>query len=327
MKVGLGPIRHRDAEGQAAMIDPQELYEFTRERPAWQGTLRPVLVHLLEGFVDAGAAGRLAARHLLDRCDPQPLARFDPDRLYDYRSRRPVMTFDEDHWVDYAVPELTLYELRDATGTPFLLLHGFEPDYAWEACTAAVRRIVEQLDVRLVVGANAIPMAVPHTRPLGVSAHATRAELVAERRPWIGKVQVPGHLAGLLEFRLGEHGHDAAGFAVHVPHYLTQTEYPSAAVVVVDALARAAGLALSVEELRASALVADASVEEQVTRQPEVAGLISALEQQYDAFVGAQTRGPLPMGESDRLPDAEELGAQFEQFLAEENERRATGDG
>ena len=44
----------------------------------------------------------------------------------------------------------------------------------WERFVAAVRRWSSGSSVRLTVGLNAIPMAVPHTRPIGVTAHATR---------------------------------------------------------------------------------------------------------------------------------------------------------
>ena len=50
------------------------------------------------------------------------IARFDVDRLIDYRSKRPTMTFVTDHWESYQAPELVVHLLRDADGTPFLLL-------------------------------------------------------------------------------------------------------------------------------------------------------------------------------------------------------------
>lgn len=155
---------------------------------------------------------------------PQTVARFDLDLLLDYRSRRPTMLFVEDHWESYDEQELALQLLHDHAGTPYLLLAGPEPDLLWDRFIEAVIELVERFDVRLTVGMNAIPMAVPHTRPVGVTAHATRPELVAGYQPWLHRVQVPASAGNLLELRLGEHGHDAAGFAAHVPHYLAQNE-------------------------------------------------------------------------------------------------------
>lgn len=140
------------------------------------------------------------------------------------------MTFVENAYTDYAEPKLDLYLMHDDEGTPFLLLHGLEPDREWEAFTAAVRSLVDHFQVSLTVGMHGIPMAVPHTRPATVTAHATRPELVAAHTPWIGRVEVPSSAVALLEYRLGEAGHDVIGFGVHVPSYLAQSEYPRAAI-------------------------------------------------------------------------------------------------
>jgi hypothetical protein len=66
------------------VLNPSELYTLTEDLPAVD---RPVLVHALTGFVDAGNASRLAREHLLTVGSPRTLATFDLDQLYDYRSR------------------------------------------------------------------------------------------------------------------------------------------------------------------------------------------------------------------------------------------------
>ena len=51
--------------------------------------------------MDAGAAGRLLSEHLSLYLRAETVATFDVDRLIDYRSRRPTMTYSIDHWDDY----------------------------------------------------------------------------------------------------------------------------------------------------------------------------------------------------------------------------------
>ena len=136
------------------------------------------------------------------------------------------MTFKTDHFTHYEEPELSLYALHDTVGTPFLLLAGMEPDLRWERFITAVRLLAEQLGVRQTIGLGTIPMAVPHTRPITLTAHANNKELIADHTPWVGEVQVPGSVSNLLEYRMAQHGHDVVGFTVHVPHYLAQTDYP-----------------------------------------------------------------------------------------------------
>src|SRR5256884_9929991 len=139
------------------MPDPGDLYELTEDLPDLE---RPVLVQALTGFVDAGSAALLAREHLLAR-GARTVAVFDADQLIDYRSRRPPMIFMEDHWESYDEPTLGIHLLRDDAGTPFLLFAGPEPDLHWERFIAAVLLLVERFGVRLTVGLNAIPMAVP----------------------------------------------------------------------------------------------------------------------------------------------------------------------
>jgi predicted ATP-grasp superfamily ATP-dependent carboligase len=306
------------------VLDPDALYELDAVQPQPGELEPPVLVHALSGFVDAGQAGRLAAEHLLATLPHRVLVRFDLDEVYDYRARRPYMTFVEDHWESYERPRLELSLVEDAAGTGFLMLTGPEPDLQWERFAAAVERLVERYAVRLTVGVHAIPMAVPHSRPVGITAHATRPELVAGHEPWVSRVQVPGHMAGLLEFRLGESGHDAAGFAVHVPHYLAQAEYPDAAAALVESVAGIGGLRLPVDDLRAEGEQVRAAVAAQIAEQPEVAEVVQALEEQYDAFVAA--RGRSLLARDSPLPTGEELGAELERFLAQENDRRGRGN-
>ena len=299
------------------MLDPGGLYELA-EVPA--GLDRPVLVVAMAGFVDAAGASRLAAKHLSDVGEPSTVATFDVDQLYDYRARRPPMLFIEDHWEHYERPALRLQALRDTAGTPLLLLDGPEPDLQWERFVAAVLELAVRLDVRVSVGLNAIPMAVPHTRPLGVTAHASRRELIADHQPWLQRVQVPGSAAHLLEYRLGQAGRDAMGFAVHVPHYLAQTDYPAAAQTLLEAVSRATGLALVNEELRATAERVRTAVDVEVTASDEARAMIQGLEEQYDAYIAARG-GTLLATQAGPLPTADELGAELERFLAERHER------
>ena len=299
------------------MLDPSELYELAGELPELD---RPVLVVAMTGFVDAAGAARLAADHLRSVGEAVTLATFDTDQVFDYRARRPPMLFVEDHWESYETPLIRLELLQDTAGTPFLLLDGPEPDLQWERFVAAVGQLAARLDTASSVGLNAIPMAVPHTRPLGVTAHASRRELIAGHQPWLQRVQVPGSAAHLLEYRLGQAGRDALGFAVHVPHYLSQTDYPAAAQTLLEAVSQATGLRLVSESLRTAAERIRAEVDRQVVESEEVAAVVHALEQQYDAYVAGRGSDLLAPG-TGPLPTADELGAELERFLAEQSDR------
>jgi len=110
------------------MRQPEELYELDQAALSQAGDSlsgAAFLVHL-EGFMDAGSAGRLVTEHLLDELSDTVIARFDTDRLLDYRSRRPLMTFDKTRWESYDDPRLEVHLLRTGDGKPVTLLTGPE---------------------------------------------------------------------------------------------------------------------------------------------------------------------------------------------------------
>ena len=304
------------------MQNPSELYRF--ETDAEPHELRAsVMIVTLGGFVDAGQTQRLLTDHLLASSDGSVVASFDVDQLLDYRGRRPGMVFDTNRWVSYDDPALALHRLFDRDGTPFLLLAGPEPDYQWERVVEAIRELVVRLGVDLVVTAHGIPMAVPHTRPIGMTAHATDPRLVPEQLNPFGRVQVPGSLSSLLELRLGESGHDAIGFAIHVPHYLAQSEFADGAVTALNAITGATALDLPIDDLVAAAGLNRAEIADELAGSEEVAQVVAALERQYDTFVEGLQKPSLLATDVSELPSADEIGAEFEQFLREvaEDER------
>ena len=285
------------------------------EVPELSGGGGPVLLLALDGFLDAGNASHLAVEHLLGGDPGRVVASFEIDTFYDYRARRPPMLFVEDHYEGYVAPRLVVRLQRDGRGAPYLLLSGPEPDTHWEAFAAAVREVVTHFGVRLTVSMGSVPMAVPHTRPVMVTNHATRAELMVAQNIWRGRIQIPSSAVSLLELRLGEWGEDAMGFVAHVPHYVAQVDYPGAAVRLLECVELVSGLEWELAALEAAAEARAGDIAEQVADSAEVMEVVRGLEQQYDALTRSES-DTLPMAAERELPTAEELGAEFERFLA-----------
>jgi hypothetical protein len=103
---------------------------------------------------------------------------------------------------------------------------------------------------------------------------------------------------------------------VHVPHYLAQAAYPAAAVTLMESIQRATGLLLPGDALREAARRTDEEIARQVEGSDEVAEVVQSLEEQYDSFSAGQEG--LLGDDPDSMPTAEELGAEFERFLAEQ---------
>lgn len=284
--------------------------------PEVQGLGELTMVVALHGFLDAGAAAVSAANHLEGLSDGRVVATFEVDELHDYRARRPALSFLQDHYADYDAPRLVVRLHHDTGGTPFLLMRGPEPDIRWEAFAQAVRDVVERLGVTRVVGIGAVPMAVPHTRPIAVTPHANRRELIVGESPWRGELRVPASAQSLLELRLGEWGHDMLGFVAHVPHYLAQLDYPKAAMALVEQVELGGRLTIDLGPLRAEAEERETEIARYLSANEEVSAVVAGLEQQYDAFREAEESGRSLLADDQPLPTGEEIGRQFEQFLA-----------
>lgn len=307
------------------MLDPQGLFAWEPKGLAAVDTALAqesaglVMLYHFDGYIDAGETGDQIVSRLLDTLPQQVVASFDHDRLVDYRARRPMLTFKRDRWTDYEVPTLDVRMLQDATGAPFLLLSGPEPDVEWERFAVAVRQIVERLRVRLAVSFQGIPMGVPHTRPVGLTPHGNRMDLVPGHRSPFDEAQVPGSAEALVEYRLMEAGHDVLGVGAHVPHYLARSPYPDAALTVLEAITAATGLVLPAAALalRTEAQRTQTEIERQLREgEEDIISLVQGLEHQYDAAAGAETRGNM-LAEPVEIPTAEEIGQEFERFLAE----------
>ncbi|MGN6743834.1 MAG: proteasome assembly chaperone family protein [Amnibacterium sp.] len=296
------------------MREPEDLYELT---PAAEDVPPGLpLVAGLTGFADAGGAVQQLADYFGATVDPVPIARFDPDELLDYRARRPVIGFEQDHLTSYTPAALVLSQGRDEIGRPFLLLTGYEPDFQWERFTRAVLGLIDRFQVTATTWVHSIPMPVPHTRPIQVTVGGNRQELVDAMSVWRPSTRVPANVLHLLEYRLAEQEKPVAEFVLLVPHYLADTELPAAAVKTLEVVSAATGLLFPTDELREQARDFTARVDEQVGANDELAQLVRTLEQRHDTYMaGNPLRSPLTDDEGE-VPTADELAAELEKFLA-----------
>jgi len=278
-----------------------------------------VLVHGLTGFMDAGSGGRLAIKHILATLENRPVAYFHIDGLYDYRARRPKTLFDSDHYESMDMPHLTLSEVTDAEGQTFLLLHGVEPDLGWQSVVRSIIELIRTYGVRMTVGIHAIPWPAPHTRPVEITAHSSDPELLGVHQPWVGQVEIPGSMSGLIELNLGQQKLPAVGYAAHVPHYLANSEYPKAALALLDQISLNTGLMIPRDDLRQAATNMDSEINQQISAVDENREVVESLEQQHDDVM--KSRRELTSTSEGNLVSGDELAAALEQYLADLDEK------
>jgi hypothetical protein len=167
-------------------------------------------------------------------------------------------------------------------------------------------------------------MPVPHTRPIGVTVSGNRTDLIESMSVWRPHTQVPANVLHLVEYRLHAAGASTVGFVLLIPHYLADTEFPSAALAALESTSAATGLIFPTDRLRELNREFVARIDEQVQENPELARLVGTLEARYDSYMeGSTLRSPLT-DEAGELPSADEIAAELEKFLAI---RRTRDDG
>lgn len=296
------------------MRDPAALYELITDP-----TEVPTGLHLvagLTGFADAGSAVTQLSDYLLDTLEHSIVVSFDNDELLDYRARRPIIHFDQDHLSDYEPAKLNLYLAKDEIGQQFLLLTGYEPDFKWDAFTAAVLELIDLFQVSTTTWVHAIPMPVPHTRSIGVTVSGNRSELIDSMSIWKPNTQVPANALHLVEFRLQQLDHPTAGFVLLIPHYLADTEYPAAAVSALESVSASTGLIFPTDRLREENRDFLSKIDSQLDSNQELARLVGTLEERHDSYMlDNPLRSPLT-DEDGELPSADDIAAELENFLA-----------
>ena len=124
----------------------------------------PVLIVVLDGWIDAGFAAATAVAAILAEMKTETYAKFAVDDLVDQRARRPRLRIDDGLRAGITWPELQVLVGKDRMGSGVALLLGPEPDYRWRSFTAEV--------VDLAVRARYPSRRGPRRLPERDAAHA-----------------------------------------------------------------------------------------------------------------------------------------------------------
>ena len=300
------------------MLNPDDLY-LAKNSILSDERLRDLpLVVAFSSPQDAGATAGQFGTFLLDNLKHVAIAEFDSDQLHDYRARRPHIVFNRDHFEDPVFPKLKLYVVEDSLDKPFLLLTGSEPDFQWQRFQQAMLGIAQRLQPSLVVFISAFPMPVPHTRPVPVTAHGSRKDLIDGISAWRPKAELHANMTNLLEVLFTEHGFDTVGFGVNVPQYISDADLPQGTLAALEYVTMATRLSLPTDQLREAARTVHGQINEQMGQHPEVQSMVSSYEENYDAnYRSSNMLIPLSQRDADKVLGRDEIGALFEQFLHE----------
>ncbi len=295
------------------MAQPNSLFTFVNSE-----VLVPEGLHLfasISGFTDAGSSLQQISGHILANLEFETIAVFNNDELLDYRSRRPVMFFEQDHIEDYQPATLSLQLVSDEVGTQFLFLNGYEPDFKWEAFASAVEQLFAVLAIEDMTWLHAIPFPIPHTKPVGVTVSGNQKDVIAEYSEWKPRTQVPGNIMHLLEYRLTQANIPSTGFVLLVPHYISDSEFPQAAVAGLELISSHLGLVFPTDDLRDEGDAFLRRLTQQMAENQDLARMVENLESSFQNERSANGLGSVKPRER-AIPDADEIAAELEGYLA-----------
>ena len=277
----------------------------------------PVLFVALEVWIDAGFGAAGAAEVLRDQLTTDPIARFDTDALLDQRARRPVMHLVDGVNTGLTWPSIELLSATDRDGRDVLFLTGSEPDHRWRAFCHDVVALSTELGVHRVLGLGAYPAGTPHTRPVRLSITANSPRLATLLPQYArGTLEVPAGVEAALEESFREAGIDAVGLWAQVPHYASGMPYPAASAALIDAAGDVGDRRFKVETLHDDASATRVKLDQLVSQSAEHSALLSQLEEAYDQ----ETENDVGFDVEEPIPTGDELAAQVEEFLRDQDE-------
>lgn len=273
----------------------------------------PVLIVVLDGWVDAGFGAATAVAAILSEMKTETFATFETDDLIDQRARRPRLRIDDGVRAGISWPELQVLVGRDRMGSGVALLIGPEPDYRWRQFTGEVVKVARDLDVRLVVSLGAFPNATPHTRPIKLAATASDAELARKIGVVRGAIEVPAGLGEVIGEACVAAGIPSIGLWARVPHYVAAMPFAPAALALVEGLSSISGLVFGTDGLTRSAEEARRQVDELIAQSPDHEAMVRKMEEQLD------TEGEVLLDIEGDLPSGDEIASELERYLRGES--------
>jgi proteasome assembly chaperone (PAC2) family protein len=268
----------------------------------------PVLIAALDGWIDAGSAATTAAERLAEGGDV--VVTFDPDALFDYRSRRPTLEIVDGRPAKLTWPELTIRRSRP-DGRDVLVLTGAEPDDRWQQLAADMVELTKELEVSQLISLGAIPAAVPHTRAVPILGTESQAGLLrADVQPGPrGILRVPSAAISVIDYEISRSGVPSVGYFAQIPHYVSGP-YPAAAVELLRAVAKHLDVTVSADALAREAKVMIKRLNAAAAADETTQTYVTRLESMVDEA---------------RLPSGEDLISDIEKFLRERGQDLGRG--
>lgn len=260
------------------------------------GLRAPALICAFKGWNDAGDAASAAVSFFGESLGARQFASIDPEEFYDFQAVRPQIRLIEGQTRSIEWPDVKLYEVRvPRAPRDLVLLAGAEPSYRWRSFASLVVELAEVIGTQLVVTLGALLADVPHTRPVSVTGFASEPALVQRLGLSQSSYEGPTGIIGVLHDACMRASMPSASLWAAVPHYISATPNPKAALALIRKLEGLVGVAVDAGELEAAAADYERQVNDAIRSDPDIQAFVEKLEA---AAAEEQSDFELPSGDS-----------------------------
>lgn len=268
----------------------------------------PVLVIGLAGWGDAASAASDAVDWLVE--DGEPVATFEPDSVFDYRSNRPILKASAGEPLTVTWPRLALIHTR-LGGKDVLALVGNEPDFRWLELRDELVELAQTFGVSHVVSVGAVPAPIRHAIPSPCLASASDSRLLLPGDDlMMDSIVVPSSATSVFRAGLEEAGYSSIGYWAQVPQYVGRPYQPAILELLRKVVGQLGNPPVSLDDVERDAMDQVVRLDDILEKRSDARDFVEGL----DISVG--TTASIP---SD-LPTADEIADEVSKFLQSPDE-------
>lgn len=243
------------------------------------GLRAPALICAFKGWNDAGEAASSAVTFAGESLGGREFATIDPEEFYDFQATRPRIKLVEGQTRSIVWPDVRLYEARvPRAPRDLILMVGHEPSFRWRTFSSLVVELAEAIGVQLVVTLGALLADVPHTRPVSVTGFASDPALMSRLTLAQSAYEGPTGIIGVLHDACLTANMPSASLWAAVPHYISASPNPKAALALIRTLEGLVGVAIDAGELETAAADYERQVNLAVQSDPDIVAFVERLE-------------------------------------------------
>ncbi|MHC4157266.1 MAG: proteasome assembly chaperone family protein [Planctomycetota bacterium] len=250
----------------------------------------PKMLLGFSGWMDGGEVSTGTVKYLVDKLDARKFADIEPEGFYIYSFPgsmemtalfRPHTKITDGLIRTFEVPSNEFFYHEPSN---LILFVGKEPNLQWSDFMDCIFSLCSQLDVGMMCFIGSVAGLVPHTREPRLLCSVSDPALKDTFQHYGVKFtnyEGPASFITCLTANAGRHGLSMASLVATIPAYV-QGNNPKCIEAVTRRLAGILGLHVEIDDLRHISDEFERRLSDAVQEQPELAGNIGKLEEDYD---------------------------------------------